>query len=183
MRSCGTSSSTNDRRLSRRILGADSGTLRGVRPLCRGGTVRVCLLEPLIERAIKDGPVIDLGCGSGILSGVMFEAGYDVLGIDISKAMIATRAAGGRILRGYGSLRFGILGGHVGTLAWPERPPSGLARTSHLGYKVWPSHVTEPRRMGFSAPWPGMALAANSQRLAHGTWSRSRFSEGACDAL
>ena len=33
--------------------------------------------------------MIDLGCGSGILSSAVSEAGYEVLGIDISKAMIA----------------------------------------------------------------------------------------------
>ena len=33
--------------------------------------------------------MIDLGCGSGILSRAVSEAGYDVLGIDISEAMIA----------------------------------------------------------------------------------------------
>ena len=47
------------------------------------------LLEELSQRGVKDGLVIDLGCGSGILSRVMSEAGYDVLGIDISSAMIA----------------------------------------------------------------------------------------------
>ena len=40
----------------------------------------------------------------------------------------------------------------------------GLRERAHLGYKVPPSHVTEPRRMGFSAPWPGMAVAANVER-------------------
>jgi SAM-dependent methyltransferase len=34
------------------------------------------------------GLVIDLGCGSGILSREVADAGYDVLGIDISPAMI-----------------------------------------------------------------------------------------------
>jgi SAM-dependent methyltransferase len=33
--------------------------------------------------------VIDLGCGSGILSQEVAAAGYDVLGIDVSEAMIA----------------------------------------------------------------------------------------------
>jgi SAM-dependent methyltransferase len=47
------------------------------------------LLQTLADRAIYDGLVIDLGCGSGILSRAVSQAGYDVLGIDISAAMVA----------------------------------------------------------------------------------------------
>lgn len=35
------------------------------------------------------GLVVDLGCGSGILARVVIDAGYDVLGVDISADMIA----------------------------------------------------------------------------------------------
>jgi SAM-dependent methyltransferase len=47
------------------------------------------LLEALRRRGVKRGLVIDLGCGSGILSEQVSAAGYDVLGIDISEGMIA----------------------------------------------------------------------------------------------
>jgi SAM-dependent methyltransferase len=47
------------------------------------------LLEALRHKGISFGRVIDLGCGSGILSQVIAAAGYDVLGIDLSPAMIA----------------------------------------------------------------------------------------------
>ena len=47
------------------------------------------LIDALARRGIKDGLVIDLGCGSGPLSHAASDAGYDVLGIDISEAMIA----------------------------------------------------------------------------------------------
>jgi SAM-dependent methyltransferase len=46
------------------------------------------LIEGLRKREIKSGLVIDLGCGSGILSRAVSESRYDVLGIDISEAMI-----------------------------------------------------------------------------------------------
>ena len=46
------------------------------------------LLEALKAGGIKEGLVIDLGCGSGILSRAIYQAGYDVLGVDISEAMI-----------------------------------------------------------------------------------------------
>ena len=47
------------------------------------------LVEMLRRSGISDGLVIDLGCGSGILSEAMRGPGYDVLGIDISPAMVA----------------------------------------------------------------------------------------------
>jgi SAM-dependent methyltransferase len=47
------------------------------------------LVNALQGRGITEGLVIDLGCGSGILSGVVTGRGYQALGIDISAAMIA----------------------------------------------------------------------------------------------
>ncbi len=47
------------------------------------------LVEVLKSGGLTQGLVIDLGCGSGILSHAIYQAGYDVLGVDISEAMIA----------------------------------------------------------------------------------------------
>jgi len=47
------------------------------------------LLEELRHCGLDRGRVIDLGCGSGILSEQVSAAGFDVLGIDISEAFIA----------------------------------------------------------------------------------------------
>jgi SAM-dependent methyltransferase len=47
------------------------------------------LVDALARRGIGKGLVIDLGCGSGILSGVATRAGYQALGIDISEGMVA----------------------------------------------------------------------------------------------
>jgi len=47
------------------------------------------LLEILQKRGVRSGRVIDLGCGSGIWAESLLRAGYDVLGVDISPAMIA----------------------------------------------------------------------------------------------
>ena len=66
-----------------------------------GGVARAAgpvLVEMLRRTGFRDGLVIDLGCGSGILSEAISEAGYGVLGIDISEAMVAT--ARRRIPRG-----------------------------------------------------------------------------------
>jgi SAM-dependent methyltransferase len=57
-----------------------------------GGTARAAgpvLVEAMRQRGLDRGLVIDLGCGSGILSRAVADAGYDVLGIDLSPAMIA----------------------------------------------------------------------------------------------
>jgi SAM-dependent methyltransferase len=47
------------------------------------------LLDALRRRGLASGLIIDLGCGSGILAEAVSAAGYDVLGIDISGAMVA----------------------------------------------------------------------------------------------
>jgi SAM-dependent methyltransferase len=46
------------------------------------------LLQALRRAGLRRGRVVDLGCGSGILSQAVAAAGYDVLGIDLSPAMI-----------------------------------------------------------------------------------------------
>lgn len=46
------------------------------------------LLETLCANGIDRGLVVDLGCGSGIWARELSRAGYEVLGIDISRAMI-----------------------------------------------------------------------------------------------
>lgn len=48
----------------------------------------VGILACFQENQIESGLVIDLGCGSGIWADHLIQAGYQVLGIDISEAMI-----------------------------------------------------------------------------------------------
>jgi SAM-dependent methyltransferase len=47
------------------------------------------ILEILARSGIRDSLVVDLGCGSGQWARELVDAGYKVLGIDISEAMIA----------------------------------------------------------------------------------------------
>jgi SAM-dependent methyltransferase len=47
------------------------------------------LLDDLRGRGVDRGLVIDLGCGSGILAEQVSATGFDVLGIDISPALVA----------------------------------------------------------------------------------------------
>jgi SAM-dependent methyltransferase len=46
------------------------------------------LLQKLAADGTGEGLVVDLGCGTGILAEAVSDAGYDVLGIDLSPAMI-----------------------------------------------------------------------------------------------
>jgi SAM-dependent methyltransferase len=46
------------------------------------------LLEILCQKSINKGLVVDLGCGSGIWAKALTEANYEVLGIDLSEAML-----------------------------------------------------------------------------------------------
>jgi SAM-dependent methyltransferase len=57
------------------------------------------LIDALRRSGHESGLAFDLGCGSGILSRTLLDAGYHVRGIDISPAMVAMarkRAPGGR---------------------------------------------------------------------------------------
>jgi SAM-dependent methyltransferase len=46
------------------------------------------LLQIFRRHAINDGLIVDLGCGSGIWAAELLRAGYNVLGVDQSAAMI-----------------------------------------------------------------------------------------------
>src|SRR5438445_388320 len=46
------------------------------------------LLKIFRQHGITQGLTVDLGCGSGIWAQELLKAGYDVLGVDISEAMI-----------------------------------------------------------------------------------------------
>ncbi|HUK25309.1 MAG TPA: class I SAM-dependent methyltransferase [Terriglobales bacterium] len=61
------------------------------------------VLQTLRQHALRQGLVIDLGCGSGILARELTRSGYDVLGVDISSAMLRRargRAPKARFIRG-----------------------------------------------------------------------------------
>jgi SAM-dependent methyltransferase len=46
------------------------------------------LASELVSHGLTSGTVTDLGCGSGILAGLLTTLGYDVVGIDISADML-----------------------------------------------------------------------------------------------
>ena len=47
------------------------------------------LLRRLARAGVRDGLVVDLGCGSGIWARALADAGYEVLGVDLSADMLA----------------------------------------------------------------------------------------------
>jgi SAM-dependent methyltransferase len=46
------------------------------------------LLKLFLQNGLRDGRVVDLGCGSGIWARELADAGYQVTGVDLSPAMI-----------------------------------------------------------------------------------------------
>ena len=47
------------------------------------------LKQQLKEYGILDGLVLDLGCGTGTMTELLAEAGYDMIGVDNSEEMLA----------------------------------------------------------------------------------------------
>jgi SAM-dependent methyltransferase len=61
------------------------------------------LLRRLRGAGLRGGLVVDLGCGSGIWARALLDAGYDVLGVDVSADLLAIareRAPGARLVHG-----------------------------------------------------------------------------------
>jgi SAM-dependent methyltransferase len=89
------------------------------------------VLERVRAAGHHRGPVVDLGCGSGILAARLSAAGYDVVGFDLSPAMIELARA-----------RAPEATFHVGSWHDVELPPDLVAVTAIgevLGY------ATDPR--------------------------------------
>jgi SAM-dependent methyltransferase len=66
-------------------------TLAGIHDVAFGDLSRRAapvLLESLARAGIRDGLVVDLGCGSGIFAQAIAARGYEILGVDVSKAML-----------------------------------------------------------------------------------------------
>ena len=51
------------------------------------------LVRALREHGIEDGLVLDLGCGTGKMTRLLAEAGYDMIGVDASMEMLGIAKA------------------------------------------------------------------------------------------
>lgn len=61
------------------------------------------LLRRLAHGGHDSGTIVDLGCGGGALAAILVDAGFDVLGIDLSAAMVElarTNVPGARFVQG-----------------------------------------------------------------------------------
>lgn len=90
------------------------------------------LVHLLADAGFYQGAVVDLGCGSGILARLLNDAGYEVLGIDISPAMVALArrtAPAATIVEG--------------SLLDVELPPAGTVAVTAIGEAL--NYATDPR--------------------------------------
>ncbi|EOD65629.1 class I SAM-dependent DNA methyltransferase [Amycolatopsis vancoresmycina] len=86
------------------------------------------MLSTFAELVGKSGPVGDLGCGPGRLTGYLASLGLDVFGVDLSPGMV------GAARRAHPGLRF-----EVGSLAALDLPDGSLA-----GAVAWYSLIHTP---------------------------------------
>lgn len=89
------------------------------------------LITRLQAAGLTGGTVVELGCGSGISAELLVEAGYDVVGVDISPAMVDLAAA--RVP----SARF-----TVGSL-WDAELPHGAVAVTAVGEAC--NYATDPQ--------------------------------------
>lgn len=52
------------------------------------GQWRDIIVNELKKESIRDGLLLDLGCGTGTLTGMLAQAGYDMIGVDGSEEML-----------------------------------------------------------------------------------------------
>ena len=106
----------------------------------RGGDARARPLAEALARWIEPGSsVVDVGAGTGIVTAALESSGYDVCGIDLSRAMLA-RAAGrlpGRVVCGDAqALPFASRSVDAVTLVWVlhhvGRPELALGEASRV---------------------------------------------------
>lgn len=120
------------------MYGADLAAVHhvGFSALARGAAPWV--IHRLREEGILKGVVVELGCGSGILAEQLCQAGYDVVGVDVSRRMleIARSVAPGALFV-------------LGTLHEMELPPSAAVLAIGEGIQYIPegSAVVDPRKL------------------------------------
>jgi SAM-dependent methyltransferase len=101
------------------------------------------LLSALDAAGLREGTVVDLGCGSGILARIVSDAGYHVRGVDISEDMLGlARANAPRATFAQGSLLDAELPHAVAVTAIGEPlnyatdPRAGLDEVERLAARV-----------------------------------------------
>ncbi len=131
------------------------------------------LIERMHAVGLMEGRVTDLGCGSGILAAALVAAGYEVMGVDISSAMIElarANAPGGSFT--VGSVHDAILEPSAGVTATGEvlnyatDSRAGLDAVRSLAVRVFDS--LEPGGVFLlDIATPGRNLGANPRHVFH----------------
>ena len=70
------------------FYGADQAAIHHERFGALAAGAAADLLGALAGADLRSGTVVDLGCGSGILARIVCDAGYDVIGVDLSADMV-----------------------------------------------------------------------------------------------
>jgi SAM-dependent methyltransferase len=108
-------------------------------------------LRPLIRAAKHSGPILDLGCGSGLLTEAIARAGADVIGIDASRPML--RLAAKRCAR-FRS-RVALREARLEALRLPPRAPLALACGDVINHLPTPALVERVFRSVRTSLAPG----------------------------
>jgi SAM-dependent methyltransferase len=146
------------------------------------------LLACLRGAGHDSGAVVDLGCGSGILSRALSAAGYDVLGVDVSPAMLElARAEAPRATFRLGSLFDAELPPSVALAAVGEAFNYAVdERAGPDGFEAWLGRAREALAPGgvllFDVATPGRYGPQGAEQLFHDRpgWALAlRASEGA----
>ena len=128
------------------------------------------LLRLLSSAGHATGTVVDLGCGSGILARAVTDAGYDVVGVDISPDMLAlAREHAPRAEFAVGSLHdFPLPEGCVAVAATGEalNYGAGMASVARLAERVVDALVAGGVFL-FDVAGPGRAGSTGSTRQFH----------------
>jgi Methyltransferase domain len=148
-------------------------------------------VQALRDRRIATGRIIELGCGSGISSQVLAEAGFDVLGYDLSRAQVAIarkRVPGGQF-RVESYLTASL---PPASRSRPSANASTIGLTNAIRQRGWLSctgvFLTLWRQGGYSASMrPGRgacpaALAATTGKQTTGPAGHDRTRSGATAA-
>ena len=66
------------------------------------------IIETLAQDGIRDGLVLELGCGTGTVTVMLADAGYDMIGVDFSEEMleIAREKCGTEVLLLHQDMRY-----------------------------------------------------------------------------
>lgn len=170
------------------FYGADQAAIHDARFGDLAVEAAATVVEHLRAAGRRDGTVVDLGCGSGILARRVSDAGFDVLGVDLSEDMLALAARNAPTARFlHASLADVDLPPAVAVTAIGEAlnyatdPRAGLATLEQVAERVATALVPGGLFL-FDVATPGRHGARVDERFHdHGEWALHRRAEERAD--